>query len=45
MTLHKYPAGSRGPPAADQLAAQMGYVRSKSYVWHPADSTEHHGTS
>lgn len=31
--VHPYPAGSRGPPEADALAARHGYVRNVGYEW------------
>ena len=39
LPVHKYPAGSRGPKEADELAARHGYVRNAGYEW-PAPSSE-----
>ena len=33
VPLHPYPAGSRGPPQADALAARHGFVRNERYEW------------
>ena len=33
VPLHPYPAGSRGPPQADALAARHGFVRNEKYEW------------
>jgi glucose-6-phosphate 1-dehydrogenase len=36
-----YPFGSRGPPAADELARRVGFVRTEGYVWPgPAGKTK-----
>lgn len=37
VPVHKYPAGSRGPREADELARRHGYVRNAGYEW-PAPS-------
>ena len=39
LPVRKYPAGSRGPREADELAARHGYVRNAGYEW-PAPSSE-----
>jgi glucose-6-phosphate 1-dehydrogenase len=33
VPLHRYPAGSRGPPEADALAERHGFVRNARYEW------------
>jgi glucose-6-phosphate 1-dehydrogenase len=33
VPVHPYPAGSRGPPQADALAARHGFVRNEKYEW------------
>jgi glucose-6-phosphate 1-dehydrogenase len=33
VPVHPYPAGSRGPPAADALAERHGFVRNARYEW------------
>eukprot|EP00672_Neobodo_designis_P018002 CAMPEP_0174846310 /NCGR_PEP_ID=MMETSP1114-20130205/12235_1 /TAXON_ID=312471 /ORGANISM="Neobodo designis, Strain CCAP 1951/1" /LENGTH=572 /DNA_ID=CAMNT_0016080573 /DNA_START=53 /DNA_END=1771 /DNA_ORIENTATION=- len=35
-----YPMGSRGPPAADELSARAGYVRTKAYEWRTTGTAE-----
>lgn len=37
-----YPAGSRGPAAAEALAAGAGYIRSASYAWTSHDDRTSH---
>jgi glucose-6-phosphate 1-dehydrogenase len=36
-----YPAGSRGPPEADELAHRMGFYKNKGYEW--KSMAEEHG--
>ena len=41
LPLHPYPYGSRGPRAAEELLARVGYVKNEAYTWtlpalHPA---------
>eukprot|EP00161_Ancyromonas_sigmoides_P009372 TRINITY_DN2329_c0_g1_i1.p1 TRINITY_DN2329_c0_g1~~TRINITY_DN2329_c0_g1_i1.p1 ORF type:complete len:544 (-),score=285.33 TRINITY_DN2329_c0_g1_i1:8-1639(-) len=33
VEVHKYPFGSRGPEASDELIKRHGYVRSETYTW------------
>jgi glucose-6-phosphate 1-dehydrogenase len=33
VDIHKYEFGSRGPAAADELLAKVGYIRPKNYTW------------
>ena len=40
LPVHKYPAGSRGPKEADELAARHGYVRNAGYEWPAPGSSE-----
>lgn len=35
LPLHKYKAGSRGPPEFDEMAKKAGYIHSDSYEWQP----------
>ena len=37
-----YKAGTRGPPAADELAARAGFVKTAVYEWKEASKSPTH---